>query len=122
MAKTSGGNRGGIKSSGVQSMTFEQFASSRGAGFLEATDPALHRLANTRESTKVNLANRMLAAERENAARRESLRSEYNSLVQQGKVKAPSRIEELIRTVRGQEDNAATQAARRVLGKRGIKW
>lgn len=121
MAKTSGGTRSG-NGGATKTMTFEQFAASRGAGFLESTDPALHRLAKQTERTKNKLTERMLTAERANAARRESLRTEYNTLLQQGKVRTPSRIEELIRTARGQEDNAATQAARRVLGKRGIKW
>lgn len=122
MAKTSGGNRIGAKSSGVQTMTFEQFASSRGASLFEGARKDRDRQARAKDKEIRKNAEGVLADMRANAKRRETLRVEYNTLVQQGKIKTPSRFEELIKKARGHEDNPATQAARRVLEKRGIKW
>lgn len=122
MAKTSGGTRGGTKSSGVQSMTFEQFAASRGASVWEGVRPDLNRQPRSTDKERKRNAEKVLADMRANARNREVLRTEYSTLVQQGKIKTPSRIEELISKARGHADNAATQAARRLLEKRGIKW
>ena len=122
MAKTSGGNRGGAKSSGVQTMTFEQFASSRGASLFEGARKDRDRQPRATDKEIKKNAEKTLADMRANAKRRESLRVEYNTLVQQGKVRTPSRFEELINKARGHADNPSTQAARRVLEKRGIKW
>lgn len=122
MAKTSGGNRGGTKGSGVQSMTFEQFAASRGASAWEGTRPDLDRQPRSTDKERKRNAEKVLADMRANAKLRETLKTEYNALVQQGKIKTPSRFEELIKKARGHEDNPAVQAARRVLEKRGIKW
>lgn len=47
---------------------------------------------------------------------------EYDRLLLEGKVRAPSNIERLLRVALGHEDNSATQAARRALEKRGIDW
>lgn len=122
MAKTSGGNRGGTKGSGVQSMTFEQFAASRGASAWEGARPDLDRQPRSTDKERKRNAEKVLADMRANAKLRETLKTEYNALVQQGKIKTPTRFEELIKKARGHEDNAATHAARRVLEKRGIKW
>ena len=46
---------------------------------------------------------------------------EYNSWAKP-EDRPTNRIEKLIGTARGHEDNKATHAARRVLTKRGIKW
>jgi len=56
------------------------------------------------------------------AKRRSELWEEYQRLVAEGKVRPPSRIEELLVIANGNEDKAQTHAARRVLAKRGIDW
>lgn len=55
-------------------------------------------------------------------AEREALRKQYDSLIAKGGVQQPSRFDNLIAKARGHSDNAATQAARRLLTKNGIKW
>ena len=47
---------------------------------------------------------------------------EYNDLVSAGKIIQPTKIEQLLKTASGNEDNPATQAARRLLTKRGVDW
>ena len=53
---------------------------------------------------------------------RQRLREEYRDLVAKGKIKVPSKIEQLQKTARGNADNEAVQAARRLLKKRGYSW
>lgn len=47
---------------------------------------------------------------------------EYNQLVEKGEIIKPSRIDMLIMTAQGHDDNEHVQAARRLLTKRGIDW
>ena len=56
------------------------------------------------------------------AARRQAAIQEYNQKVQAGEITPKSRIERLIETARGHDDNESVQAARRALEKRGIDW
>lgn len=58
----------------------------------------------------------------EYARQREAAREEYRQLVDSGAVRAPTRIERALETARGHPDNEATQAARRLLKKRGYDW
>lgn len=53
---------------------------------------------------------------------RQSAVSEYNEKVSQGKIKPKSSIERALDTAHGHPDNSATQAARRILEKKGIDW
>ena len=61
-------------------------------------------------------------ARNEYADRRNAAIQEYNRLVESGKIRKPTRIDELLKTARGHSDNDRTQAARRSLDKRGIDW
>lgn len=61
-------------------------------------------------------------AEIEYSALRKAAIAEYQQLVAEGKIREPSRVEVLMKTANGHEDNPATHAARRVLAKRGIDW
>lgn len=54
--------------------------------------------------------------------RRAAAIREFNELVEKGEIIKPSRIEELLRTAQGHDDNEQVQAARRLLAKRGIDW
>lgn len=62
------------------------------------------------------------AAADDYAARRQAAIQEYNQKVQAGEITPKSRIERLIETARGHDDNESVQAARRALEKRGIDW
>lgn len=118
MAKGSGGVR---DSSRVQ--TFEQFASSRGASRLDFGDSALHRGSNTQSAAarRRNIAGQA-RKDAGLAATRESLRSQYDKLTASGRIRAPTNTETLIRSARGHSDLETTQAARRILAKRGVNF
>lgn len=106
-----------------QVIDFETFATMHGASRLDycedgAVSPAGHMpKSNWRRQMKTR-------AERnaELSQRRAELWEEYQRLVAEGKVRPPSRIEELLDAANGHDDKAQTHAARRVLAKRGIDW
>ncbi len=54
--------------------------------------------------------------------RRRAAINEYDRLVESGRIKKPSKIDELRRTARGNPNNQSVQAARRLLKKRGLSW
>jgi len=57
------------------------------------------------------------AKDRDLSARRETLRKEYNDKVISGEIRPPTRMERLIATASGMDENPSTQAARRILSK-----
>lgn len=65
----------------------------------------------------------------EHAAQKDAARKEYRDKIAKGELREPTkeeteqkRIDALIKTANGHEDNPSVQAARRVLEKRGIEW
>lgn len=54
--------------------------------------------------------------------RRRAAIDEYDRLVAEGRIRKPSKVDELRRVARGHPDNASVQAARRLLAKRGLGW
>ena len=54
--------------------------------------------------------------------KREEARTEYKALVDSGKVRPPTEMEKRLKIAQGRSENAAVQAARRVLTRRGIDW
>lgn len=62
------------------------------------------------------------AAADDYAARRKAAIQEYERKVQSGEIVEKTRIERLIDTARGRDENESVQSARRVLEKRGIDW
>lgn len=56
------------------------------------------------------------------ASRRSAARAEYAEKVKRGELRAPSRIEALMRTAQGNPDNTSVQSARKALKKRGYDW
>lgn len=48
--------------------------------------------------------------------------NDYNTKVENGEIRKPTRIEALLKTAHGHEDNPSVQAARRILKKREIDW
>lgn len=59
---------------------------------------------------------------REYSEQRQAAINEYEQLVKAGKIKKPSKVDELREVARGNPDNASVQAARRLLKKRGLSW
>ena len=54
--------------------------------------------------------------------KREAAKAEYKALVDSGKVRPPTEMEKRLKIAQGRSENAAVQAARRVLTRRGIDW
>ena len=54
--------------------------------------------------------------------KREAAKNEYKALVDSGKVRPPTEMEKRLKIAQGRSENAAVQAARRVLTRRGIDW
>jgi hypothetical protein len=54
--------------------------------------------------------------------RRAELRKEFRALVALGEMREPTALEQRIATANGHPDLEATQAARRLLARRGIDW
>ena len=51
-----------------------------------------------------------------------ALRKEYSRLVKSGKVRPPTTRERMIKTAKGNPENASVRAARRFLKRHGISW
>lgn len=68
------------------------------------------------------MVERQAELDRELIERRNVLRKEYQEKVQSGEIRPPTRIERLIEYANGHPDNMQTQAARRLLEKKGINW
>src|SRR5690606_36797677 len=106
-----------------QVIDFETFAAMSGASRLDycedgTVSPAGHMpKSNWRRQMKTRVERNA-----ELAQRRDELWEEYQRLVAEGKVRPPTRIEQLIEAANGHEDRAQTHAARRLLAKRGIDW
>ncbi|MDO4591027.1 MAG: hypothetical protein Q4B35_06510 [Slackia sp.] len=62
------------------------------------------------------------AASKEYQAKRDAARAEYARKVASGELRQPTAVEQMMKAAKGHEDNAATQAARRALEKRGYDW
>ena len=61
-------------------------------------------------------------AEKEYQEKRDTARAEYKRLVDAGEIRPLTPLEQRIKVANGHPDNAATQAARRLLAKKGIDW
>lgn len=112
-------------------MTEEEYLASKGLG----SPMSDHMLDKTRiplGETARQKARREREAEKamkEHAARKKDARKEYQEKLANGELREPTReetekkrIDALIRTANGHEDNPSVLAARRVLDKRGIDW
>jgi len=53
---------------------------------------------------------------------RDTAQDEYVQLVEIGEIVVPTHVQQLIKTAQGHPDNESTQAARRLLDKRGIEY
>jgi len=106
-----------------QVIDFETFATMRGASRLDYCEDGVVSPAGHMPKSNWRRKMRTMAERNAELARRRSeLWEEYQRLVAEGKVRPPSRIEELLVIANGHDDKAQTHAARRVLDKRGIDW
>jgi hypothetical protein len=103
-------------------ISLEEYLPQNGAGSIYG-DPGLHR---SSESMGKKTWNRLVEAQRkkDNAteAKRLMLTEQYNKKVEAGELRPPNYIEGLLATANGHPDNESTQAARRLLKKRGLTW
>jgi len=99
----------------------EDYLAQHGASRLGIGDSALHKNIPEGKQRK-RLLDNQAKKDWELLKKRERLRSEYREKVEKGEIRPPTRIEKLIDTARGHPDNESTQAARRILEKRGIDW
>ena len=106
-----------------QVIDFETFATQHGASRLDyCHDGAVSPAGHMPKSNWRRLMRTLAEHNADLAQRRSELWEEYQRLVAEGKVRQPTRIEQLIEAANGHEDRAQTHAARRVLAKRGIDW
>jgi hypothetical protein len=104
-------------------MTFEEFASLNGASRLGIGEAALHRSSNAKSSVvHRKQVNAQFQKDAQLIELRDRLREEFDSLVANGEIREPSPLESLKARANGHPDNQSTQAARRLLVKRGIDW
>ncbi len=106
-----------------QILTEEDYLNSNGASFMKGSEPALHRTPRgfpkgVREKHLARVQSDMEV----NNERRIKLRKEYDILVKEGKIRPPTRIEQMIYRAMGDETLECTKASRRLLEKLGIDW
>jgi len=99
----------------------EDYLTQHGASRLGIGESALHKNIPEGKQRK-RLLDNQAKKDWELLKKRERLRNEYREKVEKGEIRPPTRIEKLIDTARGHPDNESTQAARRILEKRGIDW
>lgn len=124
------GSRGGKRASGTaikskSAMTEDEYLASKGVG--DSTSGwVLDKLRGNRqlrtERGRKRFNKEAEQAEREYQEKRNKAKQEYKDLVSSGKIRNKTRIEKAMDTAKGHPDNTATQAARRLLKKRGIDW
>lgn len=118
------GGRGGSSGLGPRVQSLDEFLGRRGLGS-PVSDFNLDKGRLPRSETLRQRESRQRAAQQaqaEHEAKRIAATAEYNRLVTSGQLRAPTRIESLMKTAKGHSDNPAVQAARRALDKRGINW
>lgn len=103
----------------------KQFLNSKGLGDA-MSGFCIDKLANNRQIRTVRGKKRFDAecdkAEAEYQERRAAAKAEYAALVSRGEVRPPTFLERALDAAKGHPDNSSTQAARRILAKKGIDW
>lgn len=101
---------------------FEQYAAQHGASHLDYGEAGLHQKGiNVAHSTHQRGVKAEGVRNASLAAKRDELKKKYDAEVAAGAVRAPSNQERTELTAQGHPDNAATQAALRVLAKRAAR-
>jgi hypothetical protein len=104
-------------------MSEEEYLASKGASRSGMGEAALHKnKGNLSDKQWKKIVATQAEKDRKIIEKRDKLRKEYKEKVDKGEITPPTRIESLIRTAQGHEDNEATKAARRLLEKKGIDW
>lgn len=118
------GGRGGAGGIGPRAQSLEEYLARRGLGS-PVSDFNLDKVRIPHGETLRQRNARQKSqqqAQTEHEAKRAAATAEYNKLVSEGKLRAPTRIESLLKIAKGHSDNQSVQAARRTLEKRGINW
>ena len=118
------GGRGGNSGLGPRVQSLDEFLGRRGLNS-PVSDFNLDKGRLQHGETLRQRESRQRAAQQaqaEHEAKRIAATAEYNRLVASGQLRAPTRIESLMKTAKGNSDNPSVQAARRALDKRGINW
>ncbi len=106
-------------------MDEEEYLAKRGVSF-STSGFVLDKLKGNRqirtENGKRRFQKECAEAEISYQEKRSTAKKEYEKLIKEGKVRPLSPIEKRIKITNGHPDNAATQAARRLLAKKGIDW
>ena len=112
-----------VPNNDIPVMDEETYLTVNGASRQDIGDSALHKnRGNNSDKTWTKIVDAQAKKDTDLVNRREELRKEYNDKVAKGELRPPTRMEHLISTANGMEENEATQAARRILTKRGISW
>lgn len=114
----------GSGSGAIRTMSEQEFLASKGVG-MTVSDYNIDKMRIPHGETARQKKKRITEAAQAGAdysAKRQAAREEYKQLVDAGKIQKPGKYAELIKKANGHPDNEATQAARRALKKRGIKW
>lgn len=110
----------GENNADTPAMTFEEFSRSRGVPSFPPTDAGLHRYPRRPPKSQQGAARKRVT---EGLAtwgeKRDELRAEYESLIQNGEIREPGQIERLTEIAKGEGSQA--EAARRLLEKRAAK-
>ena len=103
-------------------MTEEGYLASKGYSSYGIGEVALHKGKQRTKKLQDKEVERQAEKDKEYVEKREELRKEYADKVANGEIRPPSKIEALIKTANGHEDNESTHVARRLLAKRGVDW
>lgn len=108
----------------IKVQTEEEYLAEKGVPF-SVSDFVIDKTKIPHGETRRQREKRIKATE-ESASKyyeeRKVARAEYNEKVKRGEIKKPTTTEKALKTAKGNEDLSATQAARRLLAKRGIDW
>lgn len=105
-------------------MTLDEFLGMRGLS-APISDYSLDKVRLPHGETQRQQTKRIndgLQVAQEYSEKRQTAINEYQELVRKGEVRDKTSIEKAIDRANGHEDNESTQAARRMLEKRGIDW
>lgn len=110
-------------SEGPVVMDYETFAAINGASRASIGEAALHMSSrNKSPNTHRRQVRAQARADHDVIIRRGELQVAYDELVADGKLRPLTALESSVRTANGHPDNMATQAARRVLTRKGYDW
>lgn len=106
-------------------MTEDEFLGLRGVGFAMSgwvIDKLRSNKTIRSQSGQKSFQKEGDAAEARYQAARNEAKQEYKSLVEKGVIRDKTPIERRLTAAHGNPDNESTQAARRILEKKGIDW